>query len=395
MNILRIIYDFADKNVQADGLSTGPYELTLSQGRQGEKIYVLTGNLNGKNLKQGKFKYTLCDGNVVVYNLPRAIWKFGPFLSTSIVVLPMYFYIRFTKKIDLVHNHQQMGVWFLLYKWIFGFIDKIPVVHTNHATLKPRMQKAIEKGEKLPIMTKYFEYPLHMFSDWLSARVANALVAVSENTKEEILSIYKPKSPVFVLENGVNTDKFTREGKKAELGFAKGSIVIGNGGRLSKRKNIDFLVESLKYLPKNYVLVLWGPWDEEFKTTVVDPIIEKENLSERVKSIGTKPYWNVDEYFRAVDIFSLPSSHEGLPKVVVEALSAGCKCVASGFDLNITGIPNMYFIDDLTPKGIAEKTLEATKSPDGYQKTYELVEKHYSWNSRAIELKKIYEKVVK
>jgi len=124
MKILRIIYDFADKNVAAKGLGPGPYELSVAQGnRKDYEVFVLTGNLNGKNLKEFRFHYDLCNGKVHVYNLPRALWKFGPFLTSSVLVLPYYLFLKIFKHIDVVHNQQQMGVWFLLYKKVFGRLE--------------------------------------------------------------------------------------------------------------------------------------------------------------------------------------------------------------------------------------------------------------------------------
>src|SRR3989344_3395987 len=99
MNILRIVYDWPGKNVITEGLAPAPYGLSIAQARAGNKVYVLCGNLNGKNLKQGKFHYTLEDGKIEVYNLPRALNHLGPFLSTSVAVLPYYFYLKTTKKI--------------------------------------------------------------------------------------------------------------------------------------------------------------------------------------------------------------------------------------------------------------------------------------------------------
>ena len=278
MKILRIIYDFADKNVAAKGLGPGPYELSVAQGnRKDYEVFVLTGNLNGKNLKEFRFHYDLCNGKVHVYNLPRALWKFGPFLTSSVLVLPYYLFLKIFKHIDVVHNQQQMGVWFLLYKKVFGRLDKTPVVHSNHGPIIAREKKLLEQNVKLPFMTKYFEYPIHRLSDYLSTVVSDTLIAVSENTKNELIELYHPKIPIGIIENAVNTQKFTRDGKKEDFGFGKGSIILANGGRLSKRKNIDFIVESLKYLDKRYKLVIWGEWDEKDFKDSIDKIVRKNN----------------------------------------------------------------------------------------------------------------------
>ncbi len=394
MNILRIVYDFADKNVSAEGLSTGPYELTLAQGKLGHKIFVLTGNLNGKNFVARNFSYKLGEGNITVYNLPRGLKHFGPFLTTSVFVLPYYFYIKKKFKIDLVHNHQQMGVWLLLYKKLVGKMDKTPIIHTNHGSIVARMDALKKQGVKSPFFTKYFEYPIHKFSDSLSMQVAQVVVAVSKNLQEELPHYYPiSKDKVVLMENGVNLDKFHRTGEKVDFGFENGSIIIGNVGRLSERKNIHLIIESLKFLPMQYKLVLVGEWDEKYKKDVVDKILLEKDLdggllSSRVKYIGIKPYWEVDKVFRSFDLFILPSAHEGLPKVALEAIASGNKCIASGFELE-RSLTNLYFLDELTPEAIAQKILSLSETPNNYEIARDILEKYYSWDTKVKELERM------
>ncbi len=392
MRILRIVYDFADIYVNSEGLSTGPYELSLSQAKNKKDVlFVLTGNLNGRNLKKGRFKYNI-GSNLTVYNLPRAVWKFGPFLSSSAMVLPFYFYFRIFKGIDIVHTHQQMGVWFLLYKKLFGWLDKIPVVHTNHGVLKARYRKAKEENQKFDLITKYFEFPLWTLAESLSVEVADSLIAVSTNTKEDIEKEYKTNRNIEVLENGTNTDKFNANGKKADLGFDKDDIKLIYWGRLSKRKNFDLIIKSLKYLPDSYKLAYWGSWYDDLERFALD-YIKDNKLENRARYLGVVPYWEVDNYVRAGDIFILPSAHEGLPKVVIEALASGCKVLASGFTVNHK-IPNLYFLDEINAKEMAKKTESILKLPNHYNETRKIIEEHYSWDKKVAELRRIYKEAL-
>lgn len=389
IKILRIIYDFADENVQTEGLSPGPYELTISQGKNPNyKIYVLTGNLNGKNIKANKFKYTLSDGRVEVYNLPRAIWKFGPFISSSVLVLPFYFYLKIFRGVDIVHDHQQMGVWFLVYKYLFGWLDKTPMVHTNHASIKGREMIAVSKGEKLGFMTKYFEYPIHKFNDFLSTKVANVLIAVSDDTLRELKDFYNPKQPIAVVENSVSIDRFKKEGELIDYGFEKGSKILFNIGRLSKRKGIGVLVESLALLPNNFKLVLAGIWEGDYQE-YINNLITKLGLKDRVKFIGKISNFKAPIYYRSADIFVLASDHEGLPKVAIEALASGNKVVGTHFKLSHE-VPNILYLKEKNPKELARGILEIDKKENRYKETRKVIEEFYSWDSKAKDIDKIY-----
>ncbi|PIR43566.1 hypothetical protein COV24_01955 [candidate division WWE3 bacterium CG10_big_fil_rev_8_21_14_0_10_32_10] len=393
MNILRIVYDWPDENVITEGLAPAPYELSLSQTRLNNTVYVLCGNLNGKNLKKLNFSYSLNNNKVFVYNLPRALKYFGPFLTTSVFVLPFYFYLKITKRIDIVHNHGHLGVWFLLYKYLFKFIDKTPVIGHFHNTAKGREQAILLNGGCINFFSKCFEYPIHKFSDYLMVHVCNHIVMVSKGNIEELVNLYKADpNKISLLESGVDTKRFIKKGAKEDFGFNENDIILGNGGRLSKRKNIDILVKSLCYLPDQYKLVLWGPWDTSFKNKV-QKIIDENGLKDRVKYLGVISYFRVDSFYRSCDLFLLPSSYEGLPKVVIEALNSGCKVIASGFETD-KDIPNLYFLNKIKPSSIANNIKIVYSKPSKYEKTRSIIEKYYSWDSKARLLAGIYKNYV-
>lgn len=389
MNILRIIYDWPDANNITEGLAPAPYELSLAQAKLGHKIYVLCGNLNGKNLKSGRFVYSLAESNIVVYNLPRGLRHFGPFLSTSLFVFPYYIYLKFVHGIDLIHNHGHMGLWFLIYKWLFGWVDKTPLVAHYHNTAKGRERNLVESGGEVPFWPKYFEYPLHKLSDYLNANLSNKIIAVAGNLKDEIIEFYRIDSTkIEVVESGVDTSRFTKDGDKVKFGFSEDSKYLLNIGRLSKRKNIDVIVESLSLLPVEYKLILCGTWDADYKK-VVDKLIEKHKLKDRIKYIGNLSYFETDKYYRSADIFVLPSSYEGLPKVILEALSSGCKVIASGFDIE-NNMPDLYFLGEISSRELAAKIKEVEASSAKYNETRQIISKNYSWDSRAQKVEHAY-----
>jgi len=391
MNILRIVYDWPDKNVITEGLAPAPYELSRAQVKLGHKVYVLCGNLNGKNIKAKKFRYELENGKIVVYNLPRGLANFGPFLTTSVFVKLYYIYLKLTKKIDVVHNHGHMGVWLLMYKQIMGSLDKTPFFGHFHNTAKGREEHIKSQGNNIPFFAKYFEYPIHKLSDKLQVKLCKSCFFVSQELIEEAKKYYNADpSKLYLAETGVNTSKFTREGSKKDFGFEQGSIIIANGGRLSQRKNIDLIVESLVYLPEQYKVVLWGTWDEDMQIKVKE-IVKKNQLEKRFKYIGKIPYFEVEKCFRATDIFVLPSSYEGLPKVTLEALYSGCKVVTTLFATDII-IPDLYFINKPTPQTLADRIIEVENLDDNYNKVKKVLDANFSWDAKAKIVEEVYNK---
>ena len=54
---------------------------------------------------------------------------------------------------------------------------------------------------------------------------------------------------------------------------------------------------------------------------------EGGGLSPRVRFVAPTP--RIEDYFRAADVFVMPSAREGLPIVLLEAMACGLPCVAS------------------------------------------------------------------
>ena len=393
MKILRIIYDFADINNVTGGLSPAPYELSLAQASLNDKIYVLCGNLNKKNLLKRRFVYNI-GSNITVYNLPRALPHFGPFLTTSVFVLPYYFYLKFTKKIDLVHNHQHLGVWFLLYKKILSTVDKTPVFGHFHVTAKGREASIIKKDSNLPFFTKYFEYPIHKFSDYLMSKVSVHIFCVAKNIKEEVIKYYKvPSSKITVIESAVSVKKFTTNIKKIDTGFSNDSVVLGYIGRISSRKGVDIMIEALKVLPDKFKLVLWGEFQDKKYEKCINKKISDYKLNNRFKYMGEVEYFKNQNAFASINIFLLPSAYEGLPKVILEALVAKCIVIASGFKIDKT-IPNLHFLSDLRVKTLVNAILSFYQDKNGYNKVLKIIRAYYSYERRAEEIKLVYTQVL-
>ncbi|MDQ5981608.1 MAG: hypothetical protein QG570_358 [Patescibacteria group bacterium] len=389
MKILRIVYDWPDKNTIQEGLAPAPYELSLAQIRLGHKIVVLCGNLNGKNFKRSRFKTELANGLITVYNMPRALAGFGPFLTTSLVLVPSYIYLKFTFKPDIIHNHGHLGVWFLLYKFLFGWLDKTPVVGHFHILAKSREVALKKQSDKLSFLTKYWEYPIHKFSDLLMSEVSAHIIAVGNDLANDIKLFYKVRDrKITVVESGVDTIRFNNHEEKYDYGFSEDSVVIGNIGRLSKRKNIDKLVSALSKLDEKYKLVLCGTWDRHYKDSV-QKLAENLKVSNRIKYFNSISYFEIDPYFRAIDIFVLPSSYEGLPKVILEALSSGSKVIASGFTISHE-ISDLHFLNEITVDEIANKINEVDSTPSNYPASRKIIENFYGWDIKAAQIDDIY-----
>ena len=136
----------------------------------------------------------------------------------------------------------------------------------------------------------------------------------------------------FMLKNAVDLDRFAfrqdvRDEIRRKLAIDENTLLIGHVGRMHPQKNHQFLIDCFSQIASrrsDAKLVLLG--DGELREAICQQILQKE-LQDRVLMLGLKK--NVEAYFSAMDLLVLPSVHEGLPVVIVEAQASGLKCYVS------------------------------------------------------------------
>lgn len=157
--------------------------------------------------------------------------------------------------------------------------------------------------------------------------------------------------PFTVLKNGVDLNKYrfdptVRAEYRRKLG-ADGRIIIGHVGNYIALKNQSFLLDAFAYIAARdgrYRLLFLGAGE------LLDSVKEKAaalGLEDKVCFLGNTT--EVAQYMQAMDVLTLPSKHEGLPVVLVEAQAAGLPCVVSdrvAKEANLTDSLQYLPIDD-------------------------------------------------
>lgn len=136
---------------------------------------------------------------------------------------------------------------------------------------------------------------------------------------------------VEVIPNAIAADKYVydenvRNRKREELGIAD-RLVIGHVGSFREPKNHVFLIEIFTEIYKKrqdavLLLVGAGALMEQIKQQV-----KEAGLEEAVLFVGNQS--EVSPYYQAMDYLVFPSLFEGLPGTVVEAQTAGLRCLIS------------------------------------------------------------------
>jgi glycosyltransferase involved in cell wall biosynthesis len=144
-------------------------------------------------------------------------------------------------------------------------------------------------------------------------------VANSQAVADSLVAGGLDRRHIRVLYYGVDTDHFRPEGDRSHL---NGDEILLGVGRLEAQKGFDDLILAAHLLRNRASVVLVGE----------GPL--REPFARRAKDLGIKltivpAVTDVAPYLRSARVVVLPSLFEGLPNVLLEALSTGCVVVAS------------------------------------------------------------------
>ena len=226
---------------------------------------------------------------------------------------------RYLKKLDeFFQQHKE-------YKIVHSHLDcmaGIPLKYAKKNGIPVRIAHAHSKSQD-----KDFKYPLKLWMKRMIPRYATKLFACGEEAGEWMFGGLK----FNILNNAIDTKQYqysekVRTAYREELGLGD-SLVIGHVGRFNPPKNHRFLIEifdKLKQKNTNVKLLLVGDGDGRGK---IEDLVKEKNLQEDIKFLGMRD--DVYNILQAMDVFVMPSLHEGLPVTGVEAQASGLPCVFS------------------------------------------------------------------
>lgn len=219
-------------------------------------------------------------------------------------MIDLYFFIK-KEKPDIIHTHLRA----LIYSIFVAFFTKTPIVHTIHNLAEK------EIGKKFQIIHKIFFKFFNVIP-----------VSISDIVLKSTLQLYGKEFNKLVY-NGVSpvktTDKFQIVKKELEnYKLSTNTKIILNIGRISKQKNQELLISTVNELIEegyDIFLIIIGSIVNE--PNYYDKCFKLLKYKNRIKFLKEKD--NVSDYIYCSDFFCMSSLYEGLPLVVLEAMSMG------------------------------------------------------------------------
>lgn len=212
---------------------------------------------------------------------------------------------------------------------IFG--KKLILIIESHADF----QVAVFLQRRMPfagtigsVMNKVARYSL---------RYTDLLRAVSSNTRQQLQDASPAGIPLHQFITWTDLDTFTNIQREKLPSQTHDLIYVGV---LIPRKGVHFLLDAFAKIAPEYAdshLWLIGSADNPEYTAQIKSQAEKLSLANRVTFTGKISQAELAKYLGRCRALVLPSSSEGLPRVVVEAMLAAMPIVATC----VSGIPDV------------------------------------------------------
>ena len=227
--------------------------------------------------------------------------------------------------IDIVHTH----TWYVS---MAGFLAKklynIPFVLTTHSLEPLRAWKAEQLGSG------------YAMSSWMERTAildADAVIAVSQGTRQDILRAYPEIDPtrIHVIYNGIDLEEYRQtEATDALLKYgvdpAKPYVLFV--GRITRQKGVTHLVEAIPFLPPDTQVVLCAgaPDTPEIAEEMREKVEQARRKNPRIvwiEKMVTKP--EVIQLYSHATVFCCPSVYEPFGIINLEAMACRAPVVAS------------------------------------------------------------------
>ncbi|MFA9263100.1 MAG: glycosyltransferase family 4 protein, partial [Undibacterium sp.] len=195
-----------------------------------------------------------------------------------------------------------------------------------------------------------------------SVLMAKQVIAVSENTKQDLIRLYNvPEEKIRVIYEG-----FTRKEPDQLSRVKMGKPYFFFVGRLETRKNIIRIIEAFERFKDgtglSHELILAGKPGYGYE--MIEGRIRASKYKEDIQEVGYVSEEERWRYLKGAEAFLFPSLYEGFGLPVIDAQSIGVPVITS----NSSSLPEIagdgaVFIDPMNPQALAEAMSEVVKNP--------------------------------
>jgi glycosyltransferase involved in cell wall biosynthesis len=230
---------------------------------------------------------------------------------------------------DLIHSH----LWAAnIIARIAGRLTHVPVISSVHNP--DHEAEAWADGADVSLIKRRVVRAL----DRWTARAGNdRLIAVSDYVKRSAnRHLHVSMDSIDLVYNPIDVDhlqsapKTSRAEMLRSLGLPSDSLILLNVARVSPQKGLLYALRALPSILQRYPsaqLVSVGATTDPAWLEQLQREAAALSVTDHFHVLGSRR--DVIDFLRACDVFIFPSLYEGLGIALIEAMAAGCACVAS------------------------------------------------------------------
>jgi glycosyltransferase involved in cell wall biosynthesis len=282
------------------------------------------------------------------------------------------------EKYDIVHIHAIGPSLLVPLARVLG----LKVVVTNHGHDYARQKWGAFAKAVLKLGEKF------------GTRFASSVIAVSRPIQRALKERYGRDSQ-YIPNGIVIPEKIPPGNALAQYGLHPGRYVLAVG-RLVPEKGLHDLVKVFNGLSTDWNLVIAGDADHEDDYSLSLKKLSSSNP--KIVMTGFIKGDTLGEIFSNAGIFVLPSYHEGLPIVLLEAMSYDLPCLVSGIPANLEIVSDERSVFAPGDVGALSDKLRQGISSSGRKddtaKNRRRLEEEFSWDLIAEKVLRVYEAVI-
>ena len=315
--------------------------------------------------------------------------KQNPNVKVQITNIPHYSIAEQTKLPGIIAKEKLDLMHFLNFNYPVRYRGKF-IVTIHDLTLLFFPQTAKE--------TNILKRSAYKFAMKKACQNAEKIIAVSENTKQDIVKAFKVDSQKIKVIYEAADDKIMESRTSREilrLTPQDDKPIILYVGQFREHKNVRGLLEAYKILKKEIdcQLALVGNIPETYKN-----IIDNDSELRDIAMPGFVSNEELAAWYNIANVFCFPSFYEGFGLPGLEAMSAGLPVVAS----KTSSLPEIYknaaiYFDPSNSRDIADKikiVLSNEKMRKSLIEKGKYISQQFSWRKTAQQTLEIYKEVL-